>query len=147
MPGGDGGDDANGGGAPAPAPAPAPPAASQPPAPAAAGLAGDDAAGGSNAPAPPPAPPPAPDVVDDDALLAAFFAEVKATDRDAEVGRVLGAFKLNPYEQVGVRFDATPAEVTRAYRKVRRGGGEAGQREEVSNKGGVGGWGASTPGL
>lgn len=61
----------------------------------------------------------APPPLTDDALLASFFAEVRSADRDAEVDRVLGAFKLNPFEQVGCRFDATDAEVTRAYRKVR----------------------------
>ena len=66
-----------------------------------------DAAG-----APPPQPP-----LDDEALLASFFAEVKSADRDAEVNRILGAFKLNPYEQLGVRFDADAGEVARAYRK------------------------------
>lgn len=84
---------------------------------------GADATNGAAAaaaePGPSTAPPPQqPEpTLDDDALLAAFFADVKAADRDAEVERVLGAFKLNPYEQVGVRFDASPAEVTRAYRK------------------------------
>ena len=60
-------------------------------------------------------PPPPP--LDDEALLASFFAEVKAADRDAEVNRILGAFKLNPYEQLGVRFDADAGEIGRAYRK------------------------------
>ena len=104
---------------------------------------GEQAGGAANAAAAPPPPATAPDQppsgsgqapadaaaaaaaqeaappLDDDALLASFFAEVRAADRDAEVDRVLGAFKLNPYEQVGVRFDADAAAVTRAYRKVR----------------------------
>ena len=76
--------------------------------------ANDNAAAAAADAAQPPPPPP----VDDDALLASFFAEVKSADRDAEVNRILGAFKLNPYEQLGVRFDADPGEVGRAYRKA-----------------------------
>ena len=64
------------------------------------------------------APPPQPPQLDDDALLASFFAEVKAADRDAEVNRILGAFKLNPYEQLGARFDADSSELSRAYRRA-----------------------------
>jgi DnaJ family protein C protein 8 len=39
-------------------------------------------------------------------------------DRDNEVNRVLWAFKLNPYEKLNVRFDATPEDIRRAYRKA-----------------------------
>lgn len=65
-----------------------------------------------------PSPPHPDDPLDDDALLASFFADVKAADREGEVNRVLGAFKLNPYEQLGVRFDVEDAEIARAYRKA-----------------------------
>jgi len=99
---------------------------------------GDTSGGAAGAGAAPNAPPPPasapgpsttaapadPPPLTDTALLASFFAEVRSADRDAEVDRVLGAFKLNPYEQVGCRFDATDAEVTRAYRKVRERRGE-----------------------
>ena len=44
---------------------------------------------------------------------------MKSVDRDNEVNRSLGAFRLNPFEQLGVRFDATPEEIRRQYRKVR----------------------------
>lgn len=71
----------------------------------------------SDAPLQPQPPPPPRPALDDDALLASFFAEVRSADRDAEVNRILGAFKLNPYEQLGVRFDADAAEIGRAYRK------------------------------
>jgi len=74
--------------------------------------AADSDAPASQPPQPEPEPP-----LDDEALLASFFAEVKAADRDAEVNRILGAFKLNPYEQLGARFDADAAELGRAYRK------------------------------
>ena len=47
-----------------------------------------------------------------------FFAEVREVDRDNEVNRILGAFKLNPFEQMGLRFDATHEEAKRQYRKV-----------------------------
>lgn len=50
--------------------------------------------------------------------LQAFLAEVTAVDRDNEVNRILGAFKLNPYEQLGLRNDATPEEIKKQYRKV-----------------------------
>lgn len=47
-----------------------------------------------------------------------FYADMKDVDRENEVMRVLGAFKLNPYEMLGLRFDVPPEEVPRAYRKV-----------------------------
>ena len=47
-----------------------------------------------------------------------FFKEVREVDRDNEVLRILGAFKLNPLEQLGLRFDATPEDVKRQYRKA-----------------------------
>ncbi len=47
-----------------------------------------------------------------------FFAEVREVDRDNEVNRILGAFKLNPFEQMGLRFDATLDEAKRQYRKT-----------------------------
>jgi preprotein translocase subunit Sec63 len=39
-------------------------------------------------------------------------------DRDNEVNRILGAFKLNPFEQLGIRFDATLDDAKRQYRKA-----------------------------
>ena len=95
-----------------PPPAAGPSEPAPPPQPAAdAGVGGDGAA----APSPPPHPD---DSLDDDDLLASFFADVKAADREGEVNRVLNAFKLNPYEQLGVRFDVEDAEIARAYRKA-----------------------------
>ena len=32
--------------------------------------------------------------------------------------RILGAFKLNPYEALGLRFDVDPKEIPRTYRKA-----------------------------
>lgn len=43
---------------------------------------------------------------------------MREVDRDNEVNRILGAFKLNPFEQMGLRFDSTQEEVKRQYRKV-----------------------------
>ena len=43
---------------------------------------------------------------------------MKSVDRDNEVNRIISAFRLNPFEQLGVRFDATPEEIRRQYRKV-----------------------------
>lgn len=105
-------------------PEPSPPAAAPPPPPPpppAAPAQGEPSSTAAPAAAAPPPPdttidPDAP--IDDDALLAAFFADVKQADRDGEVNRILGAFKLNPYEQLGVRFDADDAAVQRAFRKA-----------------------------
>ncbi len=43
---------------------------------------------------------------------------MKETDRDNEVNRILGAFKLNPFEQLGLMFDASLEDARRQYRKV-----------------------------
>lgn len=43
---------------------------------------------------------------------------MREVDRDNEVNRILGAFKLNPLEQMGLHFDATQEEAKRQYRKV-----------------------------
>lgn len=48
----------------------------------------------------------------------AFFQEVRETDRDSEVNRILGAFKLNPFEQLGLRFDCSMEDIRRQYRKI-----------------------------
>ena len=50
--------------------------------------------------------------------LQEFYTEMKSVDRDNEVSRILNAFRLNPFEQIGVRFDSTPEEIRRQYRKV-----------------------------
>ena len=50
--------------------------------------------------------------------LQEFFQEVREVDRDNEVNRILGAFKLNPMEQLGLRFDASLDDVKRQYRKT-----------------------------
>ena len=39
-------------------------------------------------------------------------------DRDNEVNRILGAFKLNPMEQLGLKFDASEEDIKRQYRKT-----------------------------
>lgn len=53
-----------------------------------------------------------------DATLKEFYTELRDVDRDNEVNRILGSFKLNPYEQLGLRFDATLEDIKRQYRKV-----------------------------
>ncbi|KAL6780195.1 hypothetical protein ACKKBF_B14085 [Auxenochlorella protothecoides x Auxenochlorella symbiontica] len=53
----------------------------------------------------------------DDPALKEFYSDMKEVDRDNEVNRILGAFKLNPYEQLGLRFDASMEVVPRQYRK------------------------------
>lgn len=47
-----------------------------------------------------------------------FFSEVRQVDRDNEVTRIIWAFKINPYEQLNLRFDASPDDVRRQYRKL-----------------------------
>lgn len=39
-------------------------------------------------------------------------------DRDNEVTRVIYAFKINPYEQLNLHFDASLDDVRRQYRKL-----------------------------
>ena len=51
------------------------------------------------------------------ALSQEFFQGMRDVDRENEVHRILGAFKLNPFEQLGLRFDATVDDVKKAYRK------------------------------
>jgi len=55
---------------------------------------------------------------DMDVLLKEFFSEVRQVDRDNEVTRIIWAFKINPYEQLNLRFDASPDDVRRQYRKL-----------------------------
>ncbi len=50
--------------------------------------------------------------------LQEFFMDMKDVDRDNEVNRILGAFKLNPFEQLGISFDCTMEDIRRQYRKV-----------------------------
>ncbi|KXZ44045.1 hypothetical protein GPECTOR_75g769 [Gonium pectorale] len=61
---------------------------------------------------------PTPEELDPEDLLKAFFSDLKDVDRDNEVNRILWAFKLNPFEKLNLRFDATPEDVKRQYRKV-----------------------------
>lgn len=53
-----------------------------------------------------------------DDLLKDFYADVRDVDRDNEVNRILWAFKLNPYERMGLRFDSTMDDVKKQFRKV-----------------------------
>lgn len=54
---------------------------------------------------------------DELAIMQEFFQGMRDVDRENEVHRILGAFKLNPFEQLGLRFDATVDDVKKAYRK------------------------------
>eukprot|EP00245_Coleochaete_scutata_P007805 TRINITY_DN23579_c0_g1_i1.p1 TRINITY_DN23579_c0_g1~~TRINITY_DN23579_c0_g1_i1.p1 ORF type:complete len:246 (+),score=71.63 TRINITY_DN23579_c0_g1_i1:72-809(+) len=54
----------------------------------------------------------------EDALLKEFFAEVSEVERDNEVNRILGCFKLNPFEHLNLPFDSGVDDVKRQYRKV-----------------------------
>eukprot|EP00887_Chlorella_sp_A99_P002561 scaffold6.g2561.t1 len=54
----------------------------------------------------------------DDEEMRAFYSDLREVDRENEVNRILGAFKLNPFEQLNLRFDTSPEEVRRQYRKV-----------------------------
>lgn len=54
----------------------------------------------------------------DEEALKEFYSDLKDAEREGEVQRILGAFKLNPYEQLGMRNEAPVEEVRRQYRKV-----------------------------
>lgn len=52
-------------------------------------------------------------------MVQAFYADIKDVDRENEVNRILGAFKLNPFEALGLRFDkGTEDAIRKQYRKV-----------------------------
>ena len=53
-----------------------------------------------------------------DDLLKEFLLEIRQVDRDNEVDRILNAFKLNPFEQMGLKFDANLEAVRRQFRKL-----------------------------
>ena len=53
---------------------------------------------------------------DAEALMKQFMLDMKAVDRDNEVNRIIWAFKLNPFEKMGLRFTATASDVKTAYR-------------------------------
>lgn len=54
--------------------------------------------------------------MDPEALMKIFMDDMKEVDRSNEVHRILGAFKLNPFEQLNLRFTATEQDVKRAFR-------------------------------
>jgi hypothetical protein len=54
--------------------------------------------------------------MDAEALMKTFMDHMKEVDRGNEVHRILSAFKLNPFEQLNLRFTATEQDVKRAYR-------------------------------
>ncbi|KAJ3702916.1 hypothetical protein LUZ61_006621 [Rhynchospora tenuis] len=51
-------------------------------------------------------------------LLKSFMAEVSEVERDNEVQRILGSFKLNPFEHLNLPFDASTDDVKKQYRKL-----------------------------
>lgn len=55
--------------------------------------------------------------VSDADLLKGFFSELKDVDRENEVNRILWAFKLNPFEKLNLRFNASIDDIRRQYRK------------------------------
>jgi hypothetical protein len=50
--------------------------------------------------------------------LQAFYSDMKEVDRENAVNRILGAFKLNPFEMLDLKFNASDEDVRRQYRKV-----------------------------
>lgn len=56
--------------------------------------------------------------MDAEALMKMFMDDMKEVNRGNEVHRILSAFKLNPFEQLNLRFTATEQDVKRAYRSV-----------------------------
>ena len=63
-------------------------------------------------------PPPIEEIKDSETLLKEFFSDISDATRNAEVDRILSCFKLNPYEHLNLRFDATEDDIRRAFRKV-----------------------------
>lgn len=55
--------------------------------------------------------------VDLDQELKKFLSEVTESERNFEVERVLKAFKLNPWDIVGVKFGISTNDLSRTYRK------------------------------
>ncbi|KAF3332474.1 J domain-containing protein spf31 [Carex littledalei] len=55
---------------------------------------------------------------DDDLLLKSFMAEVSEVERDNEVKRILGCFKLNPFDHLKLPFNASTDDMKRQYRKL-----------------------------
>ncbi|KAJ1686895.1 hypothetical protein LUZ63_018285 [Rhynchospora breviuscula] len=51
-------------------------------------------------------------------LLKSFMAEVSEVERDNEVQRILGSFKLNPFEHLKLPFDVSTDDVKKQYRKL-----------------------------
>ena len=47
-----------------------------------------------------------------------FLADLKDTDRNSEVNRILSAFKLNPFQILGLKLDADRSSIRQAYRKA-----------------------------
>lgn len=47
-----------------------------------------------------------------------FGLELKETDRNSEVNRILSCFKLNPFQILGLPLDADRESVRRQYRKL-----------------------------
>lgn len=50
--------------------------------------------------------------------LQAFYSDMREVDRENQVNRILGAFKLNPFEALGLPFNSAPEDIRRQYRKV-----------------------------
>ncbi|XP_078164208.1 chaperone DnaJ-domain superfamily protein [Carex rostrata] len=55
---------------------------------------------------------------EDDLLLKSFMAEVSEVERDNEVKRILGCFKLNPFDHLKLPFNASTDDMKRQYRKL-----------------------------
>lgn len=56
--------------------------------------------------------------LDAQSALSAFLQETSQLERQQEVKRILGAFKLNPLEVLNVPWNATAQEVNKAYRDL-----------------------------
>lgn len=55
---------------------------------------------------------------DEDPALYEFYRAMRSVDQENELARILGSFRLNPYEVLGVPLDCDAGAARKAYRKA-----------------------------
>lgn len=58
------------------------------------------------------------EMADDAALLREFFKEVTDTQREAEVTRIVGCFRLNPFDFLNLPYNADENAIKKQFRKL-----------------------------